>query len=28
VGNGSGGYDILALMWDGSNWNEVSRSLN
>ncbi len=28
LGNGSGGYDILALMWDGSHWNEVSRSLN
>jgi hypothetical protein len=28
VGNGSGGYDILALMWDGRQWNEVSRSLN
>ena len=28
VGNASGGYDILALLWDGSQWNEVSRSLN
>jgi hypothetical protein len=28
VGNGTGGYDILALMWDGRQWNEVSRSLN
>jgi len=28
VGNATGGYDILGLMWDGRQWNEVSRSLN
>jgi len=28
VGNGTGGIDTLVLIWDGTNWNEVDRSLN
>jgi len=28
IGNGTGGADLLGLIWDGTRWNEAFRSLN